>query len=263
VAIFLLLLRLGLAPALGPGGAFRAEALLLALLPLLYLVWGDAAPVLRALLMAGYLLGCRRCGGRPEGREALALAALSEFLLRPAVLLTPGVQLSYLATFALIAGLPPAPLPQARWPRLRRQLALAFGASLLCSAAVLPVLLLCFRHLPLLGPLWNLAAGLLCAPALGLGWLALPFAALPGASGAAWPAVQALRALAARAALAGGPLALVLRPAAPPAWSWLAWSLGLWGLAAGRRGASSALLLAAPILSLLPGLCLDTLGGPD
>lgn len=263
VAIFLLLLRLALAPALGAQGAFRAEALMLACLPLLLLVWGSAAPVLRALIMAAYLLGCRRRGGRPQGREALALAALCEFLMRPSVLLTPGFLLSYLATFALLAGLPRSLPPQARGARLRWQLRAGLVASLLCSAAVLPVLLLCFMHLPLLGPLWNLVAGLLCAPALGLGWAALPLAPLPGAEWGALPAALTLRALARVAAWGGGPFALVLHPLPPPAWTWLGWSLGLHRLAAGRLGRLGALLLATPLVALLGGLCLDTLEGPD
>jgi competence protein ComEC len=251
VAIFLLMLRLVLAPVLGSRGAFRAEALLLALLPALLLVWGGAAPVLRALLMAGYLLLWRRRGGRPHTREALALAALCEFCLRPGVLLTPGFLLSYLATFALLAGLPREDPPQARGARLRWQLRAGLQASLLCSAAVLPVLLLCFRQLPLLGPLWNLVAGVFCAPALGLGWAALPFAPLPGAAWAAWPAALALRGLAAVALWAGGPLALVIHPAPPPGWTWLAWSLGFHRLAGGRLGRTGALLLATPLLALL------------
>ena len=263
VAIFLLLLRLVLAPALGARGAFRAEALMIALLPLLLLVWGDAAPVTRALLMAAYLLFWRRRGGRPQGREAMGLAALCEFLLRPSVLLSPGFLLSYLATFALMAGLPRGLPPQARGARLRWQLRAGLVASLLCSAAVLPVLLICFQHLPLLGPLWNLAAGILCAPALGLGWAALPLAPLPGAQWGALPAALALRALTSVAAWGGGPLALVLHPAPPPAWTWLAWSLGLHRLAAGKLGRLGALLLATPVLTLLAGLCLDTLQGPN
>jgi ComEC/Rec2-related protein len=251
VALFLLMLRLALAPALGSGGAFRAEVLMLALLPLLLAVWGGAAPVLRAILMAGYLLLWRRRGGRPHTKEALGLAALCEFLLRPSVLLTPGFQLSYLATFALLVGLPRELPPLARGARLRWQLRAGLRASLLCSAAVLPVLLLCFRHLPLLGPLWNLVAGVFAAPALGLGWAALPLAPLPGAAWGAYPAALALRGMAAVATWAGGPLALVIQPAPPPAWTWLAWSLGFHRLASGRLGRSGALLLATPLLALL------------
>jgi len=262
VAIFLILLRLGLAPLLGAAGVFRAESVLLCLLPLLALVWGDTPPVLRALLMAGYLLGWRRRGGRPQATEALACAGLCEFLWRPEALMTPGFLLSYLATLALIAGLPAGAPPPAGFARLRWQALAGLRASLLCSAAVLPVLLLQFQQLPLLGPLWNLPAGLLCAPALGLGWLALPFASLPGATLIAQPAGFALALLAGVAELGGGPLALVLHPAPPPPCVWLAWSLGLHRLVAGRLGASGALLLATPALAALAAACLDTLPGP-
>lgn len=262
VAIFLILLRLGLAPLLGAAGVFRAETVLLCMLPLLALVWGDTPPVLRALLMAGYLLGWRRRGGRPQATEALAFAGLCEFLWRPAALTTPGFLLSYLATLALIAGLPTAAPPQAGFARLRWQALAGLRASLLCSAAVLPVLLLQFQQLPLLGPLWNLPAGLLCAPALGLGWLALPFAGLPGGTLIAQPAGLALALLAGVAQLGGGPLALVLHPAPPPPCVWLAWSLGLHRLVAGRLGASGALLFATPALAALAAACLDTLPGP-
>lgn len=262
VAIFLLLLRLGLAPLLGAAGAFRAETLLLCLLPLLALVWGDTPPVLRALLMAGYLLVWRRRGGRPQATEALAFAALCEFLLRPAALMTPGFLLSYLATLALIAGLSGGAPPQASLARWRWQALAGLRASLLCSAAVLPVLLLQFQQLPLLGPLWNLPAELLCAPALGLGWLALPLAGVPGGPFLAQPAALALRLLAGVAELGGATLKLVLHPAPPPPCVWLAWSLGLHRLLAGRRGASVALLLATPALAALAAACLDTFGGP-
>ncbi|MCB9515171.1 MAG: ComEC/Rec2 family competence protein [Candidatus Latescibacteria bacterium] len=255
--LFLLLARrlIGVLPG---GGAAGAERVLLLALPLLLLLWGGSASVLRALAMAAYVLVWRRRGGRPRAREALALAALVEFMRRPATLLSPGFQLSYLATLALIAWARRVAPPQAFWPRLRWSLAQGLLASLLCTAAGLPVLIgggeASFGRLALLGPLWNLAAGPLCALSLGLGWLALPFAALPGVDAiAAAPGALALRLLAALAFTAGGPLAVCLHGRVASPWVWIAWSLGFRTLLAGGRRRWPALLMGLPLLVLLVG----------
>lgn len=244
VGLFLLMLRrlLGLT-ALGP---FRAEWALLLLLPLLPWLWGSSASVRRALLMAGYVLLWRRCGGRARPREALAAAALTEFLIEPAALLTLSFRLSYLATLALIGLRGEAP-PQALRARIALRLRQGLQASLGCTAAGLPVLLGVFERLPPLGPLWNLPAGLLCAPALGLGWLAVAWADLPGAAALAALADTPLRALGGLAELAGHDLAWVLRAPAPPVWVWLPWSLGYRRLVDGRRDRLAALLLVLPV----------------
>jgi len=245
VGLFLLLLRrlLGLG-ALGP---FRIEWLMLALLPLLPLLWGDSPSVLRALTMAAYLLIARRRGARPLAREAIAAAALGEFAWRPASLLGPSFQLSYLATLGLIAKRPGAP-PQARPARFWWGVKQSVSASLLCTAAGMPVMLMTFGRLALPGPLWNLPGGLLCAASLAAGWLAIPFAPLPGAEFAAAPAALLLRGLAALAELGGDRLTLVLEGPAPTLFAWLPWSAGFRRHLDGRGGLATALLLASPLL---------------
>ena len=245
VGLFLLLLRrlLGLG-ALGP---FRIEWAMLALLPALPLLWGDSPSVLRALTMAAYLLVARRRGARPLAREALAAAALAEFAWRPVSLLGPSFQLSYLATLSLIAKRTGAP-PQARLPRLWWGVKQSVYASLICTAAGLPVMLSTFERLALPGPLWNLPGGVLCAASLVAGWLSLPLSILPAAELLAAPAALLLRGLAALAELGGDRLPLVLEGAAPPLLAWLPWSVGFRRHLDGRAGLVTGLLLAAPIL---------------
>jgi len=258
VGIFLVLWqRLLACSRLGMAGA---ETLLLALLPALPLLLGDGPSVLRAVTMAAYVLGMRRLGGRPLPREALAAAACLELVARPGSIMSPAFALSYLATLVLVARFPTGAPRRRHWAR---QLWRGVDVSLHCSLATLPVALTVFGRLPLLGPLWNLAAGPLCALALVTGWLALPMALLPGAAIWTAPAALALRLLADLADLAGGPLALTVTGLAVPVAAWLSWSLGLRLLLAGsaRAARAAAPLMAAPLLLGLARAGLDSVTG--
>ncbi len=247
VGLFLLLIRRGF--SLGGGGS-RLEWGMLCLLPVLPLLWGSSPSVIRALGMAAYLLLWRRRGGRPLTREAMAAAALMEFLLRPASLMGASFQLSYLATLGLIS-MRLAPPPQAGRQRLLRLLKASLTASVICTVAGLPVIMTLFGRLALLGPLWNLPAGLLCAPVLALGWLTLPAVFLPGADLLATPAGMLLASLAWLAELAGGKLAVVAEGPPPPPWLWLLWSIGFRRLLHGGQGRMTLLLLLAPLFAWL------------
>ncbi|MBN2171560.1 MAG: ComEC/Rec2 family competence protein [Candidatus Krumholzibacteriota bacterium] len=258
VGLFLLLWhRLLAASRLGAAGA---ERLLLALLPALPLLLGDGPSILRAVSMAAYVLGLRLLGGRPLPFEALSAAACLELLARPGSLLHPAFALSYLATFVLVARFSAGTARRAGvWWNFWRGVDVSFH----CSLATLPVALAVFGRLPLLGPLWNLAAGPLCALALMLGWLSLPLALLPGATLWTAPAALALRLLAGLADLAGGPLALTAAGLAVPVAGWLPWSLGLRFLVLGRPRAArlAPLLMVSPLLVALARAGLDSVMG--
>ncbi len=254
VGLLLLLLRrlLGLA-GFGP---FRAEWLLLALLPVLPAALGSGPSIFRAVSMAAYVLVVRRLGGRPLPYEALACAASLELLLRPASLLAPGFQLSYVATFALIARFrSAAPPPLAAAPRLLLRLREAFALSVTCSLATLPVTVIIFDRLPLMGPLWNLLASPLCALALWLGWLTLPFSPLPFGTILVRPAAWTFAALSSLAHAAAGMPPSPLTGFSVPLWAWFFWSLGLALVALGagwRTLVGFALMLLPPLIGSLP-----------
>ena len=229
----------------------RSEWLLLVLLPLLPAAVGDGPSVTRAVTMAAYVLLLRRMGGRPRMGEALAAAACIEILRRPLAPESAAFQLSYLATHALIvrfARRPPP--PQRALTRAARRLLDAWEVSCTCSVATLPVVLLTWGRCVPLGPLWNLAAGPLCAFGLTAGWLALPLALLPG--GEIWvkPAAFAFDALIRLATWAGEDHAMVLHASRVPTWTWLLWSLGYRGLLMRRP----LLSRDSPLLALVPVL---------
>src|SRR5581483_2862770 len=126
----------------------------------------------------------------PSVLNGLALAALLILAARPDDLADPGFQLSFAAT----AGIVLAPMP-------RHRLAAALAVSLAATLAVLPVSLAHFNQLSLVGPLAGLATV--------LGLVAVGADALSASTGAAllgvtWPALLALRAVAALAAAVPG-----------------------------------------------------------
>ena len=255
VGLFLLLLRRVLGAAgLSP---FRAEALLLPILPFLPLAVGTGPSIVRALIMAGYILVMRRWGGRALPLEALCLAGCAELLVRPASLFQPGFQLSYLATASLLAAYGESrPAPRlAGWRRGRAYLSEGLAASLYCTLSGLPVLLLTFDRLAVTGPLWNLLAAPVTAASLSLGWLALPLGCTPLAGVAALPAEISLRALLLVGEWGGERLGLVLTGFHPPAWTWIPWGLGLRLLLQERAMRPLAwALAAAPVLLGSPRL---------
>ncbi len=239
VGLFLLLLRRITIPMLGRPS--RAEWILLPLLPFLPAWGGGGASINRASFMAGYLLVGRRLGGRPLGIEALAFAAFAELALRPASLFEPGFQLSYLATAALLA-FPgrKAPLGAKSVHKLLHYYREGVAVSTLCTLATLPVILSRFDRLPLGGPIWNLLAAPLTAASLFSGWSLLPLGLIPASS--VIPDFFFAR-LIDLATLAGSKWRLLLTGFSAPAWTWLAWGLGMRGILKNRR--KSAWYLAA------------------
>jgi competence protein ComEC len=191
------------------------------------LVAGLEPSVLRAVVMGVLVLGARLLDREAAVVNSLALALVVILAARPGDLHDPGFQLSFAAT----AGIVLAPLP--------RGLVLgALGVSVAAQLAVLPIALVHFNQLSLIGPLANLAVVPLAAVAtiVGLAAVSLAFLTDAGAAlllNATWPVLLALRAAVALAAAVPG--GLVHLPA-PPATAIVAYGLGLGlGLLAWRR----------------------------
>jgi competence protein ComEC len=182
------------------------------------LVVGPEPSVLRAVVMAIVVLGALVLDRDSSVLNSLALAAVLILAARPNDLLDPGFQLSFAATVGIVL----APMP-------RGLLAGALGVSLAAQLAVLPVTLVHFNQVSLIGAVANLAvvplAGL--ATVLGLAGAAVTFVSeMLGALffHATWPLLLLLRWTAALAAAVPG--ALIHLPA-PPAAAVIAYVLGL------------------------------------
>lgn len=220
------------------------------------LVVGPEPSVLRAVIMGVLVLGALLLDREASVLNGLALAALLLLAARPGDLLDPGFQLSFAAT----AGIVLAPLPRGLIPG-------ALGVSVAAQLAVLPIALVHFNQLSLIGPLANLGVVPLAAVATVAGLLAAALALLTEAGAtilfnATWPILLALRAVVALAAAM--PAALLRLPA--PHWTAIvAYTLGLglallgWRLrdAAPARsrlagGAAGALLAGAALIALWP-----------
>ena len=187
--------------------------------------------------------------------NSLALAVLVILAARPGDLLDPGFQLSFAAT----AGIVVAPIP-------RGGLAAALAVSLAAQLAIVPVALVHFNQLSMIGILANLAAVPLAGAATVLGLVAVVAAAVgdvvaASVFGAVWPLLLLLRAVAALAAAvpgaviywpAPGPAAIVAYAAALTAglaaWHWRARHDRCVALG----GAAVLALLTAVVLAALP-----------
>jgi competence protein ComEC len=159
----------------------RVSAAVALPLALVYaLATGAGAPVLRAAIAAGAVLGAALLDRELDGLNGLALAALLLLGGAPAAALDPGFQLS----FAAVAGLVLWAGPLRRRVPLQRPPAGSWRAWVVepfvegacataaASVATAPILAYHFRQVPLLGLLANLAAlpvgsGLTVLAALG------------------------------------------------------------------------------------------------
>lgn len=221
-------------------------------------VWSYAAfvggdvPVVRAALMASVLA----CGHALELHgdlvNLLGLAALALLGVHPGAAFEVGFQLSFAATWAVIA-LTPVCLP--RWPAWPLRVDLALRSSLSAQLGLLPLLACHFHRLAPAALLLNLAAVPLSSAVLVAGAL-VPLGALFGARAAdvagelAWITAHAL----ARSAdlLAALP-ALDVRVPTPALLTLLLYAGGLCGLLRGARRSLSLGLLGAGLLGLLLG----------
>jgi competence protein ComEC len=223
-------------------------------------VVGPQPSVLRAAIMATLVLGALLIERDASVLNSLALAALVILALRPGDLHDPGFQLSFAAT----AGIVVAPLP-------RGVVAGAIAVSLAAELAVLPITLVHFNQMSVVGPLANLGAVPLAGMATIVGLAGVAASWVAGAAGdvllnATWPVLIVLRALVAAAAAPGW--ALVHLPA--PTWpavtayaSALLLGLGWWRLRAARpRPARAAAGFAATSFILAFGIWLWPLVRP-
>jgi competence protein ComEC len=170
-------------------------------------VVGLEPSVLRAALMATLVLGALLVEREASVPNGLALAAIAILALRPADLHDPGFQLSFAATAGIVA----APIP-------RGLVAGAVAVSLAAELAVLPVTLVHFNQVTVLGPLANLGAVPLAGVATIAGLAGVVASWLSASAGdvlvnATWPVLVALRLLV--AVVASPSWALVHLPSPP------------------------------------------------
>jgi competence protein ComEC len=189
-------------------------ALLFLGLPLLwlYVMLADTGPSIdRALIMAllsvlAMLLGlspwARARSFQPDMLTLWAAAAGLMLVGNPALLFSPGAQLSFGAVLGLLTvGRPITRLLQHRMPAF---LALILGATLGAQLMLYPILAWHFGRLPLLAPLTNLVAVPIAALLLPLGLLTAVCALVwpPASQGFGMLALWLLRALDGTCALA-------------------------------------------------------------
>ena len=224
----------------GRVGTRARTAITLAAIVSYTLVAGASPSVNRAALMAAIGLTARVSGRSGRAVAALGWAVLILLLVDPTTVSDPGFELSGLATAGLIGWATPLTdrLRRIHGHALPGWLAESLGISLAAEACTLPVVLLIFGRLALVGPIANLAIVPLVPPAmaagavaLGAGWLGAiglpqPLVTLLGLP--AWAVLGLLIALV-RAA-ASLPFASIIL--APP------WNIAAAGAAAALVGAA-------------------------
>src|SRR2546425_1140298 len=191
------------------------------------LVVGPEPSVLRAVIMGVLVLGALLLDREASVMNGLALAAVVLLAARPGDLLDPGFQLSFAAT----AGIVLAPLP-------RGLILGALGASVAAQLAVLPIALVHFNQLSLIGPLANLGVVPLAGVTTIVGLAGVGASWATSAAGevllnATWPVLLALRALVAVAATPAWALVHLPAPSAPAVLCYatgLLLALGWWRL---------------------------------
>ena len=118
------------------------------------LVGGDV-PIVRATVMAVFLLAGRALALDADGANLLGLAALALQVHRPSAVADVGFQLSFAATLGLIVFTPPLLL---RAPSLPLGMHVALAGSLAAQAPLVPLLALHFHRVAPAALLLNLVA---------------------------------------------------------------------------------------------------------
>jgi competence protein ComEC len=243
----LVLTVLGLARRSGLGRGLCLVAAFF-LLPSFAIAVGGRPSVLRASLALLVALSGRWLGRDGDGRNALALVAAGMVLFRPALLLDPGFQLSFLATAGILLL---TPLLAARIP-VPAVPASVVALSLAAYLATAPIVAHHFGLLAPVGVAANLLAVPLCLAALLTGLAAILCDGLPALGGltataATWTVDAMVLVANGFAARGPGPL----RVAAPGAAALVAYyTLGWAASFASRRDARRLLLCAWAVVSL-------------
>lgn len=214
-------------------------------------VVGGEVPVVRAALMAAVLLVGRAVDLEADAANLLGLAALILLAQAPGDVADAGFQLSFGATWGLIALTGPI---ACRLPRLPFRGELALAGSLAAQAAVLPLMAWHFHRLSPLGFLLNAAAVPLSTGVLAAGVLLLvaaPFSSLaaPTVTGA-WGLAHALRLSAQAATHVPG---ADVRVAAPALWLMGAYGVALAALVLGRSRRRAPWVYGLSLLGLVAG----------
>lgn len=196
----------------------KAAGLVILLLPLIVLLTGAGAPVIRAAIMAGLALLAVILRRWKDGLTFLAVAAWALLIWNPYQLFQPGFQLSFVVTLALLVAVGPVsrimPFP---WRWLNQLVAVTLVAQL----ASFPLLIFHFYEFSVLSWVANLVA----VPVVSLWVIPLSMAAL--ALGAVHEGLASIPAMLSSAGLSAllkglGPLARWnrLHPAWPPPPTW-------------------------------------------
>lgn len=140
------------------------------------LLSGWEPSMVRALVMASLVVGAAVLRREADPTTALALAAVVLLVINPLMVEDVGWQLSFAATWGLIALAPPIAQRLGGLPRSARQL---LSATIGAQVAVLPLLVWHFGRISLLA----LPANLLALPAVGL---VVPLGLALGLLGVVW-----------------------------------------------------------------------------
>ncbi len=172
VSTITLLLVVLLLPIELAGGRRWRLALTLVALWMYAMLTGMSLSVVRAVIMATFLIVSRITGRSYGSLNALFGAALLIMLFSPVSLLKPGFQLSFLAVAGIVTVIPPAGEYLRRYRmfenRLMYTLAIAFILPITAVVATAPLSAYYFHNFPVWFLLANVVAGVL-VPLLMLG----------------------------------------------------------------------------------------------
>ncbi|NMA68876.1 MAG: ComEC/Rec2 family competence protein [Desulfitobacterium sp.] len=139
---------------------------------------GGNPPILRATIMGVFVLLGRLGKGRSPSLRGLLIAGVLLFLWQPLILGDVGFQLSFMATWGIIQlSTPLSKLSLLKnWPKVVRDaLMMTLGAQL----AILPLMIITFNRVSIIGLLANLLVLFMIGAIFELGILALFFLWLP------------------------------------------------------------------------------------
>jgi competence protein ComEC len=135
---------------------------------LFMLIAGDNPPVIRATVMAIFVILSLALSREPLIYQSLALAAAVNLIADPQALFTASFQLSFAATAGIVYLYPFLMKPFENLPRwLRVTVGSTFAVSLAAQLAVLPIIAYDFNRIPVIGVVSNIVvvpwAGLITA----------------------------------------------------------------------------------------------------